>query len=103
MAYMITVYVLGAWNLYERTMDAKKTEEICKKMQKEGEFKEELIRSMEECESKIGGAMETAFWISLPLLAFIFYHLTTVVYTHWKSFGQSPRHAEQIDEEENAN
>ena len=34
----------------------KKTKEICEKMQKEGEFKEELIRSMDECIEKIGTA-----------------------------------------------
>ena len=57
-------------------------------MQKEGEFKEELIRSMEECEGKISTSLEVAFWILIPIGAFVFYHMSAVAYTHWKNFGK---------------
>ena len=72
-------------------------------MQKDGEFKEELITSMEECENRIGRSMTHAFYILIPIGALIFFHLCTVAYTHWKNFGKPAEHQEQVDDEPEEN
>ena len=102
--YMIGIYAMLVWKSYERSTDQNMIEKICVKMQKEGEFKEELIRTMTECQERIQNSMEMAFWLVIPIGAFVFYHLSAVVYTHWKKFGkpqeeEEGQHMQQIDEE----
>ena len=58
---------------------------MCSEMQKNGQFKEQLIRSMDDCREKMGKILEYSAWLSIVLLALVLLHFSIVVFNHWKN------------------
>ena len=102
-SYMVCLYVMVLYKAYEQAQDYKEIQQKCEQMQKDGEFKEELITSMEQCHDRVQNIMITGFYVLIVIAALIFYHFSAVAYTHWKNFGKPPGHEEQVDEEAGAN
>ena len=78
---MVT-WAVTTWKIYGHTEDDY-IETLCERLQKEGAFKEEMIRSMAECHDRYGQAIFFAFIIVSVLMALLFWHLIRVAYTHW--------------------
>ena len=65
-------------------------------MKKDGEFRDNLFRTMDECKEKMGQVANAVFVIVSIIYALLFWHFSKVAYTHWKRHGQGFR--PQVDE-----
>ena len=104
--YVFAIYMGVFWLVsmiitYGRLSDGTYIQKKCEEMQKDGTFKEDLITSMDECRARLDRAFTMALWVLALILGFVFLHLVSVVYTHWKNFGENQEPFEQQIDEEN--
>ena len=99
-AHCIQAVIFIGYMTLERAGDKDVVERQCLSMQKDGEFKDSMIRSMDECRVRIASVLLWAGWISTILLGFLLTYFCIVVYTHWKNY--SVRFERQVDEEESS-
>ena len=91
--------VLFAYQSFKKKLEeSQAVDKTCQEMQKKGEFKEMLIKDMDECHEVVGGYYEKGARMGVIILSLLFFYFCIVVRTHWKNYGRRSNFRQQIDE-----
>ena len=91
--------VLFAYQTFQTKLEEEHVIDLtCQDMEKKGQFKEMLIKDMDECHEVVDGYYQKGARLGLILVSLLVFYFCIVVRTHWKNFGKSPNFRQMADE-----